>query len=392
MYLIGVWPRAMYVKITSRKTQHGRVRYLHLAHNEWDPVARRSVPKILHGLGREDQIDRAAIKRLVGSLARLLEPDDRPAPAGAAGLRFVESRPYGGAYVLDQLWQRLEIPQLVGGLGQRGRGRCVDSALIERALFALVAHRALAAASPQLTATDWVSREVRIDGLTDLTDDMRGLTMDWLGNVGGWLQAEVSDRACALLNPRVGLPFLDATTTCGLAAQLKHLIAGPARLPAPKSGELDRFSRFTPGGPPRADAEKSEAAGELDGQCLPCSDLRLPAEDLAPGYEWVLDAIRDWQNIGGHPEHRPAGDGLGQRIPPDVALRWMAVLLIRIVETNAADTWVNIRSDLDRLHAGTFTGPAGTFRQCTELSNSQRDVLAKLRIAPPRQIVELQTT
>ena len=35
----------MFVKTTARKTKSGTVRYLHLAHSEWDPVAGRSVPK-----------------------------------------------------------------------------------------------------------------------------------------------------------------------------------------------------------------------------------------------------------------------------------------------------------------------------------------------------------
>jgi hypothetical protein len=36
-----------------------------------------------------------------------------------------------------------------------------------------------------------------------------------------------------------------------------------------------------------------------------------------------------------------------------------------------------------------FTGPAGLFRQRTEPSKPQRDLLAKLGIAVPKQIVEL---
>ena len=49
---------------------------LHLATNEWDSVAGRSVPTILYGFGREDQLDREAVKRLVSSLTRLLDPAD----------------------------------------------------------------------------------------------------------------------------------------------------------------------------------------------------------------------------------------------------------------------------------------------------------------------------
>jgi hypothetical protein len=71
-------------------------------------------------------------------------------------------------------------------------------------------------------------------------------------------------------------------------------------------------------------------------------------------------------------------------------LCWLALLLIRIIETTTGDTWSNTRRHLDRLHVGTFTGPASTFRQRTELTKPQRDLLAELAITPPKQIVELE--
>jgi hypothetical protein len=91
----------MYVKTTSRKVKGGEVRYLHLAHNEWDAAARRSVPRLLYSFGREDQLDKEAVRRLVTSLSKLLDPGDALAGAAADGLVFAGSRPYGGSYVLD---------------------------------------------------------------------------------------------------------------------------------------------------------------------------------------------------------------------------------------------------------------------------------------------------
>src|SRR6266540_1509949 len=89
--------RDVYVKTTTRRNTDGTaVRYLHLAHNEWDPTAGRSVPKILHSFGREDHLDRSAITRLVTSLSKLLDPADALAATAASELAFVESRPYGG--------------------------------------------------------------------------------------------------------------------------------------------------------------------------------------------------------------------------------------------------------------------------------------------------------
>jgi hypothetical protein len=87
---------------------------------------------------------------------------------------------------------------------------------------------------------------------------------------------------------------------------------------------------------------------------------------------------------------RPVYHRLEERIRAHVILCWLALLLIRIIETTAGDTWSNIRRHLDRLHAGTFAGPAGTFRQRTELTRPQRDLLAKLAIPPPKQIIELE--
>ena len=87
----------MYVKTTSRTNKDGTpVRYLHLAHNQWDPAAGRSVPRVLYSFGREDALDRAAIRRLVASLSKLLDPADALAATAGSDLVFLESRPFGG--------------------------------------------------------------------------------------------------------------------------------------------------------------------------------------------------------------------------------------------------------------------------------------------------------
>ncbi|MTE14180.1 hypothetical protein GLP40_15585 [Nocardia sp. CT2-14] len=72
-----------------------------------------------------------------------------------------------------------------------------------------------------------------------------------------------------------------------------------------------------------------------------------------------------------------------------IVLCWLALLMIRIIETTTGTTWFTIRRELDRLHIGTFTGPAGTFRRSTEPTKPQRDVFAKLDIPVPNRIVEL---
>jgi hypothetical protein len=82
--------------------------------------------------------------------------------------------------------------------------------------------------------------------------------------------------------------------------------------------------------------------------------------------------------------HRPE-----ERIRAHVILCWLALLLIRITETTTRQTWQHTRPEPDRLHIGTFTGPSGTFRQLTELTKAQRDLLAQLDIPTPKKIIEL---
>src|SRR5688500_18094177 len=65
----------VHVRVTTRRNVDGTpVRYLQQAHNEWDAATKTSRPKVLYSFGREDNLDRAVIERLVASLCRLLDP------------------------------------------------------------------------------------------------------------------------------------------------------------------------------------------------------------------------------------------------------------------------------------------------------------------------------
>lgn len=570
------------MKTTSKKNKDGTaVRYLHLAHNAWDPVAGRSVPKVLHSFGREDRLDREAIKRLVASLAKLLDPADALAVTADSGLEFLQSRPYGGTYTLDALWQRLRLPQLIAGLrpGKRGRGRPREVAVTERVLFALVANRALAPSS-KLAAADWISHDVHIDGLPETDDDACYRAMDWLHEVKDALEIGVFNQVATLFDLDVDLLFFDTTSTyfetgeadeaiardhhgrpdpdgnapgrawddkrdvgfrafgkskdsrddlpqivigmavtrsgipvrvwswpgntsdsrlirqvkddmrdwtlskivwvadrgfasaenrrylrkgdhhyiigeklrsgspeikaalsrqgryadlgdtmrikevkvseherfvlchnpdaatrdaairARLVEQLTELIEGTDALTAEQRAELrgkistkpglHRYLRTTPRGLLRIDAKAIEREANLDGKhLLRSSDPSLSAEDIARGYKQLLEVERGWRDMKSIIDLRPVYHRLEERIRAHVILCWLALLLARIIETTTGHTWPEVRRHLDRLHAGTFTGPAGLFRRRTELSKPQRDLFAKLAIDPPKQIIEL---
>ncbi len=574
--------RGMYVKTTTRRNKDGApVRYLHLAHNQWDQAAGRSVPKILYGFGREDQLDRAAIKRLVAALSGLLEPADAlAATVGGGGLAFVESRPLGGAYVLDGLWQRLGIDTVMAKLLT---GRRLDPRA-ERVLFGLVANRALAPSS-KLAAATWISHDVHIDGLPATSDDACYRAMDWLHEVTPALEREVFWQLASLLDLEVDLLFFDTTSSyfeldepdepvardergqvlpqtqtetgdgdgdgdgklagfrsygkskdhrddlpqivigmavtrtgipvrvwcwpgnttdsalirqvkhdlrdwtlarviwvadrgfasaenrrylrkgnhhyiigeklrsgsaeaaaalsrqgryqevagnlrvkevriaederfvicynpdqadrdaavrTRLVAQLEETIAGADKLSATKRAELrgvistkpglHRYLRVTPGGLLRIDKHAIKTETNLDGKyLLRSSDPHLATEDIALGYKQLLEVERGWRDMKQIIDLRPIYHRLEDRIRAHVILCWLALLLVRVAETTTGQTWPTLRRDLDRLHVGTFTGPAGTFRQRTDLTKAQQDIFAKLQLPPPKQIIELAT-
>jgi hypothetical protein len=62
---------------------------------------------------------------------------------------------------------------------------------------------------------------------------------------------------------------------------------------------------------------------------------------------------------------------------------------MRVAENTAERPWNRIRAELQRQHAVTWTGPAGTFRQTTDLTKPLRDLYTALSIEPPKKILAL---
>ncbi len=201
----------MYVKASTRRTREGQViRYLQLAHNEWDPDAGVSRTKVLYSFGREDRIDRAAIERLVAALSKLLDSDATTLPSARDDdWTFTASRPMGGSFLLDQLWRRLGIDTAISKALTAGKR---DPKAVERVLFALTANRALAASS-KLAATEWIEHDTHIDGLHEISDDACYRAMDALHDIEPVLAKQVYFQVTDLLNLEVDLLFFDTTST-----------------------------------------------------------------------------------------------------------------------------------------------------------------------------------
>jgi len=562
----------VYVKASSRKTKDGQViRYLQLAHNEWDSTAGVSRTKILYSFGREDELDKDSVKRLVTGLSRLLDPADAVAATAPGELSVSGSRPLGGTHVLDGIWRQLGLDTVIRG---QLAGRKLDPR-VERVLFALTANRALAASS-KLAAASWISEDVHIDGLAQVDEQSCYRAMDYLLAIEPGLAKQAYFQVTDLLNLEVDLLFFDTTSTyfetedadeavardargervaqdsekkageagfrahgkskdsrddlpqvvVGMAvtrdgipvrvwswpgntadsalirqvrndirewtlsrviwvadrgfasaqnrralmrggsgyiigeklrsgsADAKAALARPGRyavitgnmqvkevsigaddrfvicynpaqaerdaairdkmitqleeaindtdkLDAAERGRIEgslagkpglkRFLRVTPGGLLRIDKAKIGAEENLDGKyLLRCSDPALSAEDIAAGYKQLLEVERGWRDMKQVLDLRPVYHRREDRIRAHVILCWLALLLIRVIENKTGQTWNKARLELQRMHAVTWSGPAGSFRQATDPAKPQRDIYTALGLDLPSKIIAIE--
>jgi hypothetical protein len=201
----------MYLRETRRRNKDGTVAsYLQLAHNERHPVSGVPTARVIHSFGRAETVDRDGLARLVRSISRYLDPADAVAAAqGLEGIDIVDSRPMGGAWVLDRLWERLGIG---AAIREAARGRRVDAAVTERVIFAMVANRALDPLS-KLAACDWVGEQVFIEGLEAVDSEACYRAMDFLLSALDGLAETVFFSVANLLDLEVDLLFFDTTST-----------------------------------------------------------------------------------------------------------------------------------------------------------------------------------
>jgi len=200
----------MYLRETRRTNRDGSVAaYLQLAHNERHPETGNSVAKVIHSFGRAEQVDRVALARLVSSISRFLTPEQATVAAHGAEVEIIDSRPLGGAWTLDRVWERLGIGAAIRRVAT---GRRLDGQAVERIVFALVAQRALKPGS-KLAATDWVAKRVAIGGLTGFTDDQAYRAMDFLLDALDEIASEIFGSVAHLLNLDLDLIFVDTTST-----------------------------------------------------------------------------------------------------------------------------------------------------------------------------------
>jgi hypothetical protein len=118
----------MYLRVTERRNRDGStVAYYALAENVWNAQTKRSEAQVIHTFGRADQLDKAALQRLVASIQRVIDA------AGAIATRDKASRPEIEIDAVFELGIVLAARTLAGSRPRRGNPRLHRRRRTERA-------------------------------------------------------------------------------------------------------------------------------------------------------------------------------------------------------------------------------------------------------------------
>jgi hypothetical protein len=209
-----VYRLGMYLRITERRNRDGStVAYYGLAENVWNAAAKRSETRVVHSFGRADQLDCAALQRLVASINRVIDVDaaDVLASRGKTTVPEIDIDAVfelGIVLTARGLWEDL-------GIGEAIRTRMAPAGLTaphETALFAMAAQRLDDPASKLACATRWLPDIAWLPEAKGLTVDQLYRALDVLAVWSEEIERDVFLRAADLLRLDVDLIFYDTTT------------------------------------------------------------------------------------------------------------------------------------------------------------------------------------
>src|SRR4051812_15370095 len=204
----------MYLRVTERRNRDGSsVAYYALAENVWNPQAKRSEAQVIHNFGRADQVDKAALQRLIASIQRVIDADAAGAlpTRGRASLPDIEidaAFELGVVLAARALWEEL-------GIGETIRARLTRAQLSaphEMALFAMAAQRLDDPGSKLGCATRWLPAIAWLPEAGPLAVDQLYRALDFLAIWSEEIERDVFLRSADLLRLDVDLIFYDTTT------------------------------------------------------------------------------------------------------------------------------------------------------------------------------------
>ena len=198
----------MYLRVSRQKLKDGSViEHYQLAESVWERQKKRSRTNIIYNFGRVDDPDVAErLRKLARSILRRCDPDQ--IVAEMPGWRVVDAWPYGDLFVLEALWKRLGLDTIINEQARRRRFGFSP----ERAIFAMVANRALAPCSKLYCYEQWLREDVRIEGTGRLELQHLYRAMDFLEANKDEIEKAIYFSLADLFTLDVDLIFYDTTS------------------------------------------------------------------------------------------------------------------------------------------------------------------------------------
>ncbi len=199
----------MFLRESKQKRAGGAtVTHLQLAESVWNKATQRADTRILYNFGRADDPQvRERLRALARSILRRVAPEEileaRP------DWKLLDAWPYGDLYLLEQLWQRIGMPERLPALTRDDTRRTLP---VERACFAMVANRCLAPASKLYLYEQWLREDVRVAGAEGLELHHLYRAMDFFEKHKETVEKELFFRIADLVSCDVELVFYDTTT------------------------------------------------------------------------------------------------------------------------------------------------------------------------------------
>ena len=198
----------MYLRQSKQSRADGStLSHLQIAESVWDPLKKRSRVHIVYNCGRSDDPEvTERLRRLARSILKRCSPEE--IVAQDPSWRVLDVWPYGDVHVLEHLWRRVGLPELIGELVGARKFKFP----VERALFAMVANRACAPSSKLYCHEQWLDEDVRIEGCEGLELHHLYRAMDFLEAHKEALEEGLYFRLADLLALDVELVFYDTTS------------------------------------------------------------------------------------------------------------------------------------------------------------------------------------
>jgi hypothetical protein len=117
----------------------------------------------------------------------------------------------------------------------------------------------------------------------------------------------------------------------------------------------------------------------------------LTVEDLALGYKQLMRVEQCWRQMKSGLRMRPVFHYRPWRIQAHVTISVLALLLERVAEIRAGDTWRNIAARLEKIQVVEYDRGEARIRQTTEVRPEVEMLLRKLGVALPPKLHSVES-